>query len=77
MHFSLRTDSRNDRHIRFTIFADSAKCGQLCMTVDEWKKFSATLLIGARRNESVDASVTHQTALFDREEAFRVLGTDP
>jgi len=59
MNFTLRTDSENDHHIHLTVFANGANCGNLCMLVDEWKKFSATLLIGARRNNEVDVSVTH------------------
>lgn len=46
--FSFRTDDTNLRHVRFTVFAQGANCGQLTMTTNEWPVFRDTFLKGAK-----------------------------
>ena len=42
--FSIRKDSQNPRHVRFTVFEDGANCGQLTMTVIGWTDFRLAML---------------------------------
>ena len=46
MNFTIRFDSWKGQHVLFTVFGNGANCGQLCMTVDEYRAFVAMLLIG-------------------------------
>lgn len=47
--FHLRFDSQSGSHVRATLFANGANCGQLCLRYGEWQILSATLLLGATR----------------------------
>ena len=60
-HLRLRVDDTNPRHVHFSVFANGARCGKLCMTVDEYSKFASVLLIGANRHPQVDASAETAT----------------
>lgn len=71
-YFRLRVDDTNPRHVHFSVFANGAKCGDLCMTVDGYCKFASVLLIGAGRHSKVDASaqtVTGDPGIGEREAA--------
>lgn len=46
IRFHLRVDDSNPAHIRFTVFANGANCGQLTMTPSEYSAFGRGLLIG-------------------------------
>jgi hypothetical protein len=46
MRFVIRFDSWHGKHVRFTIFGNGGNCGSLCMTVQEYQAFVATLLLG-------------------------------
>jgi len=39
MKITLRADEANGTHTRFTVFANGANCGQLCMREDEATAF--------------------------------------
>ena len=54
-HFRLRVDDTNPRHVHFSVFANGALCGKLCMTPDEYSKFAITLLVGADHHPEVEA----------------------
>ena len=46
MRFHLRVDDSNPAHIRFSVFANGARCGQLVMRPDEYSTFGRGLLLG-------------------------------
>ena len=39
MRFSTQVIDTNSAHVRFSLFANGANCGQLCMRVDEYEAF--------------------------------------
>lgn len=39
MKITIRIDSTNDVHMRFTVFQDGGNCGQLCMNTKEGNMF--------------------------------------
>jgi hypothetical protein len=43
MYIHLRCDERNAEHIKFTVFMNSANCGQLCMRVGEAMRFRSII----------------------------------
>lgn len=49
MDFHLRVDDANPAHVRCTLFANGANCGQLTMRPNEYSAFGRALLVGARR----------------------------
>jgi hypothetical protein len=70
MTFNLRIDSQNSEHVHFTLFANGASCGRLCMRVREYQRLCAVLLIGGRRHGHTDVGVTPPTMnMFDEEAA--------
>jgi hypothetical protein len=48
MMFHFRLDQKTPAHIRFTVFANGANCGQLCMTGDEAHAFLEMIESAAR-----------------------------
>jgi hypothetical protein len=69
-HFTIRHDTINYRHARFTIFANGAFCGQLTMTIDEWIAFCAVVKAGA-------ATMDHIELSFDAAFELHPPGQDP
>jgi hypothetical protein len=47
MRFNVRFDSWEGRHVRCTLFANGANCGQLCFEAGEYTVFVAAFFIGA------------------------------
>lgn len=41
--FVFRVDARNKQHTHFTVFANGANCGHLCMTNEEFMSFCVAL----------------------------------
>lgn len=56
MAFGLRIDDQNSQHVRFTLFANGANCGQLCMSIREYWRFCAILIMGGRCHGHTDVS---------------------
>ncbi len=48
MKIHLRIDESNPSHTRFTIFANGANCGQLCMRNEEFHNFHQILSLSMR-----------------------------
>ena len=54
MNFHIRIDSKNTRHVHFTMFANGAYCGRLTMTVEEFEAFKTMLRIGAWHKDNIE-----------------------
>jgi hypothetical protein len=46
MKIHLRIDSSDPSHTRFTVFANGANCGDLCMTTNEFANFHQIVNLG-------------------------------
>ena len=57
----LRVEEENSTHVHFTVFANGANAGTLCLTSEEWTQFVEQLSLGKRENEFM---VTKQPRLF-------------
>ncbi|MGD8499779.1 MAG: hypothetical protein PVJ86_03985 [Phycisphaerales bacterium] len=62
-HFNLYIDKTSPEYVDFSVFANGAKCGILCMTTDEYTKFVIALTSGAARHSLIEADA--QTATGD------------
>ena len=49
MRFSIRIDDENDTHTRFTVFANGANGGSVCLRTDEFEEFRHRLVKRATR----------------------------
>lgn len=53
MRLTIRTDSKNPAHVRFTVFANGGNCGILTMRVDEFRDLQSILRAGAGPAQSL------------------------
>jgi hypothetical protein len=61
MKIHIRFDESNEQHTRFTIFANGANCGQLCMRTDEAVHFHMIVAHGtsAQLDEFVSSGLVY------------------
>jgi len=75
MKIHLKVNSSNQRHTRFTIFTNSANCGTLMMTNEEFKKFHQIIAIGC--GEKIDEFISTGTMYSEEDRREEILENNP